>query len=55
MLLKLFYDMNKIAMNFYWLLYLKYWFGGEIGTFGHIMGWISIMYLVSNIMYFRGK
>jgi hypothetical protein len=51
-IMRVFYEINKIAMNFYWLIGLKWLLDGRIGTYGLFMLVISFLYFVSNMLYF---
>lgn len=47
----LIYEFNKYAMNLYWILYLRWWFDGNIEWFAHVVGVLSFFYMLSNIVY----
>lgn len=45
------YEMNKYGMNLYWLLYIRWWIDGNLIWFAHMMGWLSFIVMISNIVY----
>lgn len=47
----LIYELNKYAMNLYWLLYLRFYFDGNMNLFAHFVGIMSFLYMISNIVY----
>ncbi len=45
------YEMNKYGMNLYWLLYLRWYYDGNLVWFAHMMGVLSFVVMISNIVY----
>ncbi len=50
-----FYHINKIMMNFYWILYLSLLANHRGNWFGPIMAVMSILFMISNIVYYVPK
>ncbi|MAG08006.1 hypothetical protein CMO89_00895 [Candidatus Woesearchaeota archaeon] len=51
-LLILFYEANRFAMNFYWVIYLWFLFTGKVNLFAHLIGFVCFLYFVSNVAYY---
>lgn len=50
------YEFNKYAMNVYWILYLRWFIDGNLNWFAHLVGIMSFLYMISNLVYmFSGK
>ena len=45
------YEMNKYWMNLYWLLYIRWYIDGHLDCFAHMMGVLSFIVMISNIVY----
>ncbi len=54
-ILIIFYHINKFMMNFYWLLYISLLANNKGYMFGPIMGVMSIMFMISNIVYYTSS
>jgi hypothetical protein len=51
--LRLFYDLNKFGMNFYWIFYIKAIFSGKpIDYFAFGMFTVSFLYFLSAVAWF---
>ena len=53
-ILKTFYHTYKFGMNFFWILYLYLLTDGRVNWFGHIFAFGSIMFMISNVVYWFG-
>lgn len=47
----LIYEVNKYGMNLYWLLWLRFWYEGDMNLFAHFIGIMSFLYMISNLVY----
>lgn len=45
------YELNKYAMNLYWLLWLRFWYTDNLTWFAHLIGVMSFLFMVSNLVY----
>ena len=51
-LFRIFYDANKVLMNFYWLLGIKMAIAGTLEWFGYLMCFVSFTYFISALFWY---